>query len=101
FNKAVLTLADGSSVLLDDSKDGTVADEGNARVIKINGKLNYYTTGITSKQVLFNTVSTPYGRQYQVELSDGSKVWLNSASSIRYPTVFTGAERRVELTGEG
>ena len=101
FNKAVLTLADGSSILLDDYKDGTVVDQGNARVIKTNGTLNYDATGITSKRILFNTVSTPHGGQYQVELSDGSRVWLNSASSLRYPTAFTGSERRVELTGEG
>jgi ferric-dicitrate binding protein FerR (iron transport regulator) len=51
-------------------------------------------------EVLYNTVSTPRGGQYQLTLSDGSKVWLNASSSLRFPTAFPGTERRVEITGE-
>jgi ferric-dicitrate binding protein FerR (iron transport regulator) len=50
--------------------------------------------------VFFNTISTPRGGQYKVALADGSRVWLNAASSIRFPVVFTGKERKVEITGE-
>jgi ferric-dicitrate binding protein FerR (iron transport regulator) len=49
----------------------------------------------------YNTIATPRGGQYQLVLADGSKVWLNASSGLRYPTAFTGKERRVELTGEG
>src|SRR3546814_17403394 len=66
-----------------------------------------YTTLFRSKRngeaknkIIFNTLSTPRGGEYQVILPDGSRVWLNAASSIRFPTVFTGKEREVEITGE-
>ncbi len=99
-NKAVLTLADGSSVVLDDARNGALAQQGNTKIIKLNGKLDYKVSGKAIGEPLYNTIATPRGGQYQVELPDGSQVWLNSASSIRFPTSFGGKERRVEITGE-
>ncbi len=99
-NKALLTLADGSTIVLDDAKNGAIVTQGNSQVIKLKGKLNYNALESTNKEIVFNTVSTPHGGQYQVELPDGSQVWLNSTSTLYFPTDFTGKERRVELTGE-
>lgn len=103
-NKAVLTLADGSAIVLDNTSNGTISQQGNIAVQKLaNGLLTYAVNGkqVTEKdEAFYNTISTPRGGQYQVTLSDGTKVWLNAASSIRFPVVFTGAERKVEITGE-
>jgi len=101
-NKAVLTLGDGSTISLDSVKDGILAQQGSSKVVKVDaGVLAYDARNKKEDGVMFNTIATPYGGQYQVVLPDGSKVWLNAASSLRFPTVFAGAERRVELTGEG
>lgn len=99
-DKATLTLANGSTVTLEDAKNGTLAQQGAAKVVKIGGKLAYGSTNADSKEVLYNTVSTPRGGTYQIELTDGSKVWLNAESSLRFPTAFAGKQRRVEVTGE-
>ena len=99
-NKATLTLADGSVILLDDAKNGILAQQGDAKVIKLDGKLLYDLTAINTKQIVYNTISTPKGGQYQLELPDGSMVWLNATSSIRFPTSFSENERRVEIAGE-
>jgi ferric-dicitrate binding protein FerR (iron transport regulator) len=99
-NKAVLTLADGSTIVLDDAQNGKLAQQGNTKVIKLNGKLDYNASGSSAKEILYNTIATPRGGQYQIELPDGSQVWLNAASSLHFPTVFAGKERRVEITGE-
>lgn len=103
-NKALLTLADGSTVILDSTDNGTISEQGNIKVKKLkNGLLAYEINGkfITENDELFyNTISTPRGGQYQVTLSDGTNVWLNAASSIRFPVVFVGKERKVEITGE-
>ena len=100
-DKAVLTLADGSRVVLDSAANGALTRQGNVTVIKLNGQLAYNKGGASQTEVLYNTISTPRGGQYQLVLADGSKVWLNAASSLRFPTAFTGKERRVELKGEG
>jgi ferric-dicitrate binding protein FerR (iron transport regulator) len=104
-NRATLTLANGRSILLDTVHNGTFASQGNTRILKLNnGQLVYDKAGEAgeaSPDVLYNTVSTPRGGQFQLLLSDGSRVWLNAASSIRFPAAFSGGERRVELTGEG
>lgn len=97
--KAILTLADGSNITLDDAANGTLASQGTTSVLKLNGKLSYTSAG-KSKAIGYNTISTPRGKPYQIELPDGSQVWLNAASSLRFPTAFTGKERRVEITGE-
>lgn len=100
-NKAILTLANGSQIVLDDASHGKVAEEGNAEIIKdANGHLVYKGTGKPVDEVLYNTVSTPRGGQYKLVLPDGSGVWLNAISSIKYPTAFVGTERLVEITGE-
>ncbi|MDQ3279057.1 MAG: FecR domain-containing protein [Bacteroidota bacterium] len=98
-DKAVLTLADGSSIVLND-QTGELAQQGTTRVLKLGGKLSYEPTASESGIPLYNTITTPRGGQYQIILADGSAVWLNAASSLRFPTTFTGAERRVEVTGE-
>lgn len=99
-DKAVLTLADGSTIVLDDAKNGSLSQQGNSKVIKIDGKLAYDVLSDGSKAIVYNTIATPKGGQYQVELADGTQVWLNAASSLHFPTAFTGKERRVEITGE-
>ncbi len=99
-NKATLQLADGSTIILDNVDNGNVANQGQTKIIKIDGQLAYNADG-SSKEILYNTISTPRGGQYQLILADGTKVWLNAASSLRFPTNFIGKERKVTLTGEG
>ncbi len=96
---AVLKLADGKEIVLDDAVDGAVAKQGETRITKQGGQLSY-AGGQSGSQVLYNTLSTPKGKIYQLLLPDSSKVWLNAASSIRFPTAFAGSERSVEVTGE-
>ena len=95
---AVLTLADGRKLVLDSLGNGVVASEQGTSLLLADGKLAY--DAIHAEGVGYNTVSTPKGRQFQLVLPDGSQVWLNAASSLRYPTAFKGAERKVEVTGE-
>lgn len=99
-NTAILILSDGSEVVLNDSAIQTITDK-NISIDKRNGIL-VYNTVLTSENsaVSYNTMRTPRGGQYQLVLPDGSKAWLNSASSLRYPTVFKGKARVVELIGE-
>ncbi|MBO9152401.1 FecR family protein [Chitinophaga sp. GCM10012297] len=100
-NKAVLTLANGSTIVLDEAADGTLAQQGGTNVVKLgNGQLAYVGDGGEVSASVYNTIATPRGGQYRIALSDGTQVWLNAASSIRYPAVFGGSERRVEITGE-
>ena len=99
-NGAILTLADGSQVVLDSLGNGLVATQNGARVLLKAGGLTYAPTEAGNSEVTYNTITTPKGRQFQVTLPDGTSVWLNAGSSLRYPTVFTGPERRVSVTGE-
>lgn len=103
-NKAILTLADNSTIILDSATNGILSTQGNIKIEKLdNGLLAYSINGkkITEKdEAFYNTISTPRGGQYQITLSDGTKVWLNASSSIRFPVVFTGTERKVTVTGE-
>jgi ferric-dicitrate binding protein FerR (iron transport regulator) len=100
-NKAFLQLADGSLIALDDTDTGMLAQQGNTKIVKLNnGRLKYNCLSQKNTQVLYNTISTPRGGQYHVILPDGSKVWLNAASSLRFPTSFTDSARNVQLTGE-
>lgn len=101
-NKAVLTLADGSEIILDNAQNGALSQQGNTKILKLDaGQLSYKTDGTkTNGEVLYNTIATPRGGQYQIILPDGSTVWLNAASSLRFPTAFVGKQRTVELTGE-
>jgi transmembrane sensor len=99
-NKAVLTLADGSIITLDDARNDTLTQQGSTKVIKFGAKLVYDPANTDSKEVVYNTITTPRGGMYQIELPDGSQVWINSASSLRFPTAFVGGVRKVEITGE-
>jgi transmembrane sensor len=105
-NKAVLTLANGTVINLDETANGEIAQQAGIVITKTaDGQLVYDVSqsaiqrGKTNDPVI-NTISTPKGGQYQINLPDGTKVWLNAASSLKYPAIFTGKERRVELTGE-
>ena len=101
-NKAILTLANGSKIVLNNVKNGALTQQGNTKVVKLDdGKLAYQSDETTAPiAVEYNTVSTPRGGQYQLTLSDGSKVWLNAESAITFPTAFTGNERKVTIKGE-
>jgi transmembrane sensor len=98
-DRAILTLADGTVIELDSSGTGALANQGQVSIIKFDGKITYAATG-ASEEPVFNSISTPRGGQYQLELADGSKVWLNASSSLRFPSVFTGTNRVVEMAGE-
>lgn len=101
-NKATLTLGDGSVVNLDSTANGLVSNQGNVKVVKSNNGLLTYESANTKQAtaIPYNILSTPRGGQYQLLLPDGSKVWLNAASSIKYPAAFTGNERSIAITGE-
>jgi hypothetical protein len=99
-NKAMLVLADGKTIPLDSANIGALAKQGNTSIMNTQEGLAYKAEG-SPAEVVYNTVVTPRGGQYQLTLADGSKVWLNAASSIRFPTAFIGKERLVEITGEG
>lgn len=101
-NKAVLVLSNGQTIVLDSAGLGTLAVQAGMKVIKLsNGRLLYQpAVDIGDSVPVYNTISTPRGGQYELVLQDGTRVWLNSESSLRYPTVFTGKERSVELSGE-
>lgn len=103
-NKAQLILGDGTVITLDEAANGRVAKQGDTKINKENGELIYDATNTNTdntKEIAFNTITTPKGGQYRIVLPDGSKVWLNAASSLRFPTAFIGSERNVTLTGEG
>jgi transmembrane sensor len=97
---AVLTLGDGTTVVLDSTGNGVVAKQHGADVKFDSGSLGYNFANNQKEQPEYNTLSTPIGRQFRLVLSDGTAIWLNAASSIRYPTFFTGDHRVVEITGE-
>ena len=97
---AVLVLADGSQISLDSVQNGVLASQGNSKIIGRNGRISYERGATSGNEPLYNTISTPRGRQFSLVLSDGSKVWLNAASSIRYPADFNSNDRKVEITGE-
>jgi len=103
IKKVTLTLSNGSRILLDDADNGTIALQGDMEVVKTeNGQLKYSAreTSTSTKQPLYNTISTPRGVQYRVVLPDGSTAWLNAASSITYPIAFNVNERAVSVSGE-
>jgi ferric-dicitrate binding protein FerR (iron transport regulator) len=116
---AVLTLSDGARVVLDSVGNGHIATQGGSQVFMQNGAIVYEkasaapstakTAGAApdptpatteAPAVVYNTMTTPRGRQFRVVLPDGSGVWLNAASTLRYPTAFAGNQRTVELSGE-
>ncbi len=98
---ATLILANGSAVALDNTDKNIPGTQGNARLVKLDaGNLVYRATAGKSTVVYYNTVATPAGGQYRVTLADGTQVWLNALSTLRFPTSFNGADRTVQLTGE-
>jgi transmembrane sensor len=99
-NKAILTLSGGRRVVLDSSREDTVLTEGAAVVAGSHGRLAYKTGTAPASELVYNTLTTPRGGEYQLTLPDGTRVWLNAASSITYPTSFTKDQRKVTITGE-
>ena len=102
-NRAILTLDDGRSIVLDSANKGALATQGSTQIVKLDdGKIAYHENKASAPDhtVSYNVMSTPRGGQYELTLPDGTRVWLNAASSIRYPTAFTGKERRVDIQGE-
>ena len=102
---AILTLADGSKIVLDNAANGDLVFQGKDRLIKKGGMLIYdslQNNPVNSKNQVtaYNTITTPVKRQFRIVLSDGTKVWLNAASSINFPVEFPGDERSVSITGE-
>ncbi|MBS1564261.1 MAG: FecR domain-containing protein [Bacteroidetes bacterium] len=97
---AILTLADGSSIVLDSARKGALAQQQGAELVLNGNRLDYNAKNTTAGAVSYNMLQVPRGRQFQLVLPDGTKVWLNAASSLRYPTAFTGNKREVEITGE-
>ena len=120
-NAAVLTLAGGKTIVLDDSAVRTIGQQGNAVVLNDSGQLVYQASGgqvssaagigaasaagsgassAVAAEIFYNTLTTQKGNQYHLTLPDGTKVWLNASSSITYPTAFAGKERSVTISGE-
>ncbi len=98
---ALLTLADGSVIVLDSAGEGNVASQGNTNILKAAGTVQYVSgKGVTEAEPAFNTMATARGRQFKLVLEDGTKVWLNAESSIHFPTVFGKKQRNVDITGE-
>jgi transmembrane sensor len=107
-NKAILTLKDGSILELDNAKTGNLVNESGFTIVKLNdGQLQYKRAventnpgNPVHEDLPYNTLTTPRGGQYKLVLGDGTKVWLNAASSISYPIAFNAKERKVTITGE-
>jgi len=99
-NKAILTLANGENIALDTARLGEVALQGGVSIRKNEKGQLVYTVAEGSGPMAYNTISTPNGGTYEVYLPDGSHVYLNAASSLKFPTAFKGRERNVTLTGE-
>jgi transmembrane sensor len=99
---AILSLADGTRIDLDTTANGKIGQQGGSRVIKMNGQVSYRSDGHSTAvgAMVYNSMLTARGNQFMLVLADGTRVWMNAQSSLRFPTAFTGRERVVELTGE-
>ena len=100
-NKAILTLANGQQIFLNDANNGTIANQSNISITKTKGgRVVYNSNQSTAKEVIYNTITTPRGGETSVRLADGTIAYLDAASSIHYPVSFMGNERKVEITGQ-
>ena len=104
-NEAILALANGTKVSLGEIANGNIPNAGNTRIVKINsGKLIFKSNGQEERSAAphpaMNTLSTPKGGQFQLELPDGTLAWINASSSVIFPTTFSGPQRKVKITGE-
>ena len=101
-NRAMITLADGKRIYLDSTANGLLMDQGSTQLVKsADGQIHYYQQGTGTRELVYNTLFNPRGsRIINIELSDGTKVWLNAGSSLSYPVNFTGNDRKVTITGE-
>jgi transmembrane sensor len=97
---AILTLANGQQVVLDSAGKGLIATQQGTQVVLKGGQLAYEASGTEQGAIAWNVLTTSAGRQFSVVLPDGTKVWLNAASSIRYPARFAGTHREVFVSGE-
>jgi transmembrane sensor len=100
-SKAILILSNGSQVALGNSKATNSIEQSSKKIaVSIPGKLDYHNQNASIEANSNNTIIVPNGGEYQIVLSDGTKVWLNAATKLTYPVKFTGHERRVKLSGE-
>jgi hypothetical protein len=106
-DKAILTLSDGTKIILEDAKNGILANQAGVSIQKTSdGELLYsfsnsaHSDTESEENIIYNMIETPVGGKYQVNLPDGSRVWLNSSSSLRFSALFNGDTREVELNGE-
>jgi len=99
-NSALLKLTNGKAILLDDSAPRTILGQGSVTITNDNGQLTYRPLAGETAETFYNTLTTSKGNQYHLVLPDGTKVWLNAASSITFPTVFAGEQRQVDISGE-
>nr|WP_121273533.1 FecR family protein [Pedobacter schmidteae] len=106
-NDAVLTLSNGKKVILNETAAGEIAQESGLSITKAADGTIVYNNSLSPEmmkakdsKLQYNTIATPRGGKYQINLPDGTKVWLNSASELKYPVIFASNERRVELKGE-
>jgi len=101
-NRAMITLADGKRIYLDSTANGVLLQQGSTRLVKTaDGQIHYSQQGIAASEPVYNTLFNPRGsRIINIQLTDGTKVWLNVGSSLSYPVNFTGNERKVTITGE-
>ena len=101
-NRAMVTLANGQNIYLDSINNGAAISQGNTRLVKLsNGVIRYETNGVEGAKMQYNTLLNPRGSKViNMQLADGTQVWLNAESSLVYPVAFTGDIREVSITGE-
>jgi len=99
INRATITLANGKTIYLDSAASGSLATQDNVQLVKLaDGQIAYHGS---ANEIVYNTLTNPRGSKViDMQLSDGSHVWLNAGSSITYPVAFIGNERRVNISGE-
>jgi transmembrane sensor len=97
---AILTRGDGSTVVLDSLHAGEITEHNGARMQVQQGQVSYANATASNAENVYNTITTPNARTFHLLLQDGTEIWLNAGSSVTYPVVFTGKERKVKITGE-